>query len=97
MKEWLAGLQGRWQQTLERYGKAALGTYVAIFVTSIVGFWVAIRWGVDVGTSVAELGTLGAAYAATKLLQPLRIAATLVITPFVAQVIGGRGPSEGEA
>ncbi len=97
MMDWLAELRGKWSGAIERYGRAAIGTYVVIFAVTLIGSWLAIRAGVDVGTSVAELGTLGAAYAATKLMQPLRIAATLVVTPIVARVLGtDAGPPAAE-
>lgn len=39
-------------------------------------------------TVVAQVGTWGLAYGATKLLQPVRIALTLILTPWVARVLG---------
>lgn len=90
MRDWLAGLQGRWKDLLELYGKVAFGTYLVIFIGTLSGFWLAIRYGIDVGSSAAQLGTLGAAYAATKLLQPVRIAATLLLTPMIAYALGQR-------
>jgi hypothetical protein len=42
------------------------------------------------------VGTFAAAYIATKLTQPLRIGATLVITPFIARLyerMRGRRPA----
>ena len=93
MREWLEAQRGRWKELIELYGSVAIGTYFAIFLLSIGGFWIAIRAGVDVGSSVAELGTLGAAWAATKLLQPVRIALSLVLTPPIAHLIGKRRPA----
>ena len=92
MKAWLTNLQERWKETLDLYGKVALAVYVSIFVCTMTGFWTAIHFGIDIGTSAAELGSVGAAWAATKILQPFRIGATLVLTPFVATLLGRTPP-----
>lgn len=74
----------RYGETLERFGSVALGTYLAIFALTLFGFWVAIRMGFEPQSVTAGAGTLGAAWVATKLTQPVRIGATVVLTPIVA-------------
>ncbi|HKO92122.1 MAG TPA: hypothetical protein VJU61_13255, partial [Polyangiaceae bacterium] len=58
--------------------------YFGIFFIVLVGFAMAIKAGVNVEGVAGAAGTWGAAYLATKLTQPLRIAATLFITPALA-------------
>ena len=84
---------------MTEYGQLALYVYFTIFAIVIVGFALAIQFGFRSDGAAATAGTWGAAWVATKLTQPLRIAATLVLTP----VIGGllrkrnkpRSPSSG--
>lgn len=83
------------------YGPLAIAIYLVIFVVVLAGFAVAIRFGVQVEGTAGAAGTLGAAWLATKLTQPLRIAAALALTPIVAALrarLGGagerRGPTE---
>lgn len=76
----------RLKALLETYGPVALGTYFTIFGLVLAGFAVAIHMGVRVESAEGTLGTLGAAYVATKLTQPLRILATLVLTPMIAKL-----------
>ena len=68
---------------LEKYGPLAIVIYFVIFFATWAGFYWAMRagWRPQSATSVA--GTWGAAYLATKLTQPLRIAATVAVTPLV--------------
>ncbi len=68
------------------YGSLAIYVYFAIFAIVLLGFVVAISAGLHVKSHAATAGTWGAAYLATKLTQPLRIAATLVITPLVMKI-----------
>ena len=49
---------------------------------------------VAVEGTVAQAGVLGAAYVATKATQPLRILATLALTPLIARLVRrGKGPT----
>lgn len=82
-----ASWRTRYEKVVEEYGSAALGTYVALFVATLIGFWVAIRSGVQVEGAAATAGTVGSAYIATKMTQPLRIAATVVLTPAWVRVV----------
>ena len=74
------------QELLAQYGAVAVVVYFAIFFAVLFGFWTAIRFGWRPESAAGTVGTLGAAYVATKLTQPLRIAATLALTPLASKV-----------
>lgn len=74
-------------EILVEYGKVAVVVYLVIFTLVLVGFWFAIRFGWQPTSAGGNVGTWTAAYIATKLTQPLRIAATLAITPFIAKIV----------
>src|SRR6187399_285209 len=68
-------------------GAIVLWVYFSIFGIVLVGFALAIQFGANVQGAAGTAGTWGAAYIATKLTQPLRIAATLAITPALASLL----------
>jgi hypothetical protein len=70
---------------LVEYGSVAVVVYLVIFFLVIFAFWTAIRFGWKAESTAASVGAWTAAYLATKLTQPLRLAATVAITPFVAR------------
>ena len=70
---------------LVEYGSVAVVVYLIIFFLVIVGFWAAIRFGWKADSAAASVGAWTAAYVATKLTQPPRLAATVSITPLVAR------------
>ena len=73
---------------LEEYGRIVLWVYLVIWLVVLAGFAFAISAGFNVkSVSTSGLGVLGAAWLATKLTQPLRIAGTLALTPVVATVL----------
>ena len=74
------------QNLLAEYGTVAVVVYFTIFFGTLFGFWLAIRFGWRPSSAAGTMGTWAAAYIATKLTQPIRIAATLVITPFLAKL-----------
>lgn len=74
------------QKLLAEYGTVAVIVYFVIFFAVLGGFWLAIRLGWQPTSAAGSVGTFAAAYIATKLTQPLRIAATVVITPFIAKL-----------
>ncbi len=85
---------------LTEYGAIAVVVYFAIFFAVLGAFWVAIRFGWHPGSVAGNVGTIAAAYLATKLTQPLRIAATLVLTPAVARLyerVRGIAPADPHA
>ncbi len=77
----------RLKALLPEYGKIAVAVYFTIFGLVFLGFWIAIKAGVDAESTAGKAGTLAAAYGATKLSQPLRILATLLLTPPIARLI----------
>ena len=73
---------------LEEYGRIVLWVYLGIWLVVLAGFALAISAGLNVkSASVSGLGVLGAAWLATKLTQPLRIAGTLVLTPVISAAL----------
>ena len=78
--------KGRLQKLFAEYGAIGIGTYFAIFALTWAGFAGAIAFGFQIEGAAGGAGTAGASYLATKLTQPLRIAATFVLTPAVAAV-----------
>ncbi len=74
------------KEIFEKYGPIAVAVYFTIFIAVLFGFWAAIHFGWRPGSSGGEVGAFTAAYIATKLMQPLRIAATLALTPLVGKV-----------
>ena len=73
------------QNVLTEYGTVALVLYLAIFAIVLCGTWIAIRAGWSPTSVSGNAGTFAAAYVVTKLTQPLRIAATVVLTPLLAK------------
>lgn len=80
-------LKERLKAHLAEYGRVAIFTYLALFVVTITGFAIAISAGIKTNSSGGTAGTLVAAWAATKLTQPIRIGATLALTPLLSAVI----------
>ena len=74
------------QKLIAEYGTVAVIVYFVIFFAVLGGFWLAIRFGWRPESAAGTAGTLAAAYIATKITQPIRIAATLVVTPLVAKI-----------
>jgi hypothetical protein len=85
---------------LEEYGRIVLWVYLVIWLAVLGGFAVAISAGFNVkSVSSSGLGVLGASWLATKLTQPLRIAATLVLTPAISATLKklrSRGKAQGQ-
>ena len=71
---------------LAEYGMVFVVVYFAIFFAVLGGFWVAITSGWRPASAVGNAGAFTAAYLATKVTQPLRIAASVALTPLVAKV-----------
>ena len=97
----------RFKEILVEYGVVALVVHYVIFGAVLVGAYVAIESGWEPSGRVASVGTWAAAYVVAKLTQPVRIAVTLVVTPFVARLyervtgrrpggLPGFGPAEAE-
>jgi hypothetical protein len=73
------------QQLLTEYGAIGVVVYFTIFFAVLFGFWAAIRAGWHPKGVGGGVGAFTAAYIATKLTQPLRIAATVALTPLIAR------------
>jgi hypothetical protein len=82
---------------MAEYGAIAAIVYFTIFFATLFGAWVAIQRGVNLaalatrfGLSstgiVANLGAGTAAYIFTKILQPVRIGLTVILTPLLARL-----------
>lgn len=80
------------KKLLAEYGKLAIYVYFVIFAVVLVGFAVAIQTGMHVESTAGKAGLWGAAWVATKVTQPLRILATLALTPLVAKLVRRRKP-----
>jgi hypothetical protein len=73
------------QKIIAEYGAIGVIVYFAIFFATWGGFWAAFRAGWHPSSVGGGAGTVAAAYIATKLTQPLRIAATIGLTPLIAR------------
>ncbi len=92
---WWKVMRQRLKDHFAEYGSIALVVYFSIFFMTWIGFTIAIRAGAEVEGAAEQTGSIGAAYVATKLTQPLRILATLAVTPFAAMIwyrVRGRKP-----
>ncbi len=80
-------LKERLAAHLEQYGKVALFTYLALSLLAIAGFSIAIAIGAEPSSATGIFGVIGAGWLAAKATMPIRILATLGLTPVVAAVI----------
>jgi len=87
----------RLKNLLAEYGRLALYVYLAIFAVVLVSFALAIQMGIEVESAAGKAGIWGAAWVATKVTQPLRILATLALTPLLAQLLRRRKPAKPDA
>ena len=78
------------QELMAKYGRIAIVVYLSTFVVTMVGFSLAIMQGFEVEGASSTAGTLGAAWIATKLTQPIRIGVTLALTPVIGAVLNRR-------
>ncbi|MBL9015863.1 MAG: hypothetical protein JNL83_16880 [Myxococcales bacterium] len=85
-------LKERLQSHLAEYGKIALYTYLALSLTAIIGFSIAIGMGVSPSDATGVIGVIGAGWLAAKATMPLRILATLGLTPLIAALLKRRKP-----
>lgn len=74
------------KKLMVEYGAVALATYYAIFFLVLGGAAIAIKLGFDIESAKGAAGLLGAAWLATKVTQPLRILATVALTPLIAKL-----------
>lgn len=81
------------KQILAEYGFAAVVIYMTLFFAVLIGSYVAISAGWAPESVAGKAGAFTAAYVATKLTQPLRIAATVVLTPLVGRLWQRKRPA----
>lgn len=81
-------MKSKLEALLVEYGKIAVAVYLVLFLVVLAAFALALAAGFEVKSAAGAAGTLGGAYLATKLTQPVRILATLALTPAVARLIG---------
>jgi hypothetical protein len=74
------------KQIMAEYGAVAVVLYLVIFALVLCGAWLALRAGWAPSSVSGKASTFAAAYIITKLTQPIRIAATIALTPLVARV-----------
>ena len=84
---WWKQNKARFEELQRVYGKVALGTYLVLWIAVLVGFGVAIKLGYTVEGFDGTGSILFGSWVAAKVTQPARIAATIVLTPFVAKLL----------
>ena len=84
----------RIKQLFEEYGAAALITWFSIFGATLAGFRVALEYGYTPEGDLGGLGAWGIAYVGAQVVKPVRIVATVALTPLVASVVGRFRPEE---
>ncbi len=84
---WIKQTKARWDQVKAEYGKIAIWTYLILWLLVLGGFFLAIKMGIEVEGAGEATSALFGAWLAAKLTQPVRIAATIVLTPMVASVL----------
>lgn len=77
----------RFKALLAEWGPLFFIVWFGIFGLVLVGFALAIKFGFRVDSSAGAWGTWGAAWVATQVVKPLRIAATIVITPALGALL----------
>jgi len=91
-------LKDRLAKHFAEYGRIALITYLVLSVSAIAGFSIAIAVGAEPSSATGMFGVIGAGWLAAKATMPIRILATLALTPVVAAVVhrftGRREPAE---
>jgi hypothetical protein len=82
--QWWKAQGAKLKDHMAEYGALALAVWLTIFFSTWIGFYVAIQMGFDVESTSGSVGTVWVAYGATQLTKPIRIFATIAITPIVA-------------
>jgi hypothetical protein len=77
----------RFKALIAEWGMLFFFVWFGLFGIVLVGFAVAIKLGLHVESTAGTWGTLGAAYVATQLTKPLRLGATIVITPALGTLL----------
>ena len=80
-------LKERLAKQFADYPKIAIITYLTMSALTIIGFSIAIGSGAQPSSTSGILGVIGAGWLAAKATVPLRILATLAITPLIATLV----------
>lgn len=80
-------MNARLQKLAAEYGKVALWTYLSLSLLTIAGFSIAIGLGFGASSATGVIGVIGAGWLAAKATMPLRILATLALTPLIAALV----------
>ncbi len=88
-------LKVRLTKLMEQYGKVALYTYLTLSLSAIAGFSIAIGLGMKADSTGGVLGAIGGGWVAAKATMPLRILATLGLTPVIAGLLARRRKARG--
>ena len=83
-------MKAKLEALMKEYGPIVLYTHFGMFFAVLIGFAIAIQAGAEVESASGGAGLLGAAYVATKLTQPIRIAITVATAPVIARVLRRR-------
>jgi len=87
---WLTRLGSRYKSLIAEFGIVAIGIHLTIFAIMLVSVAIAVKLGLKVDGAGGGAGALGVAYLATQVTYPLRLAATLLLTPMAAAVLHRR-------
>lgn len=90
-------MRDKLKNAMAEYGGIALTVYLVIFAVVFIGAGAALKLGFEFESVEGDLGTIAAAWLLTKITQPVRIGATLVLTPLVATVLGRKKKEEAPA
>ena len=82
-------MKNKMTEIFSKFGRIGVIVYFSLFFLTFFGFYCAIHYGVDIKSwkyfeNLAVVGSVGLAYAATKITQPLRIGLTLAIVSVMA-------------
>lgn len=83
-------LKERLKAHIAEYGRVAIYTYLTLSILTIAGFSIAIGAGVTPSSATGVLGVIGAGWVAAKATMPLRILATLGLTPLISALLQRR-------
>lgn len=82
-------MKNKMTEIFSKFGRMGVIVYFSLFFLTFFAFYCAIVYGVDIKSwkyfdNLAVVGSVGLAYAATKITQPIRIALTLAIVSLMA-------------
>ena len=87
-------LKQRLQVLMADYGKIAIYTYLALSLLTIAAFSIAFGFGMAPTSASGVGGVIFAGWLAAKATLPLRVLATLGLTPLLATLLRRRKPPE---